>query len=350
MDLIPRVLCCRIGVPSPPFIAQHNMKFAYSRLCAVLLFASALAIMLADSPNQNVHAASPPCVNLSGANGCDLDLQSAINKAQPGDIISIASGVYTISNPTPIGQSPEIDITTSNLTLQGAGLSTIVTPTLRNVATNTVISNLMSRDAPFYGIRNEGDLALVNVAVVGASNWGVYNIGGNLRGSNIAIYSSPGLVCNLHATASFTNAVISTMSAYRPFYCDRVILTNVTFTEKISPASPLITATNTIFNQGCTSTISSLGHNIDREDSCGLNATADLTATNPMLTPPLTVNGMLASTLYASSPAIDHGDDSICPSNDVTGLARFYGTHCDIGAYEWRPMYISFFSLLLNNK
>ncbi len=38
--------------------------------------------------------------------------------------------------------------------------------------------------------------------------------------------------------------------------------------------------------------------------------------------------------LVAGSPALDAGDDAVCPAADQRGLARPYGAACDIGAYE----------------
>jgi hypothetical protein len=201
----------------------------------------------------------------------------------------------------------------------------------------------MSQDAPFVGIRNEGDLTLRNVAVTGNNTWGIYILGGTLNASNVSLYTSIGLVCNYYAEASITNSVITTLTSAHPVYCSSITLTNITIIGKAFYASPIITATNTIFNQGCSAPIHSLGHNIDVGNTCGLNATGDMTITNPMLTPPIMVNGMLVNALQPGSPAIDKGDDATCPITDATGFPRPYGTHCDIGAYEWRPMSFSFY-------
>jgi hypothetical protein len=39
--------------------------------------------------------------------------------------------------------------------------------------------------------------------------------------------------------------------------------------------------------------------------------------------------------IQAGSPAIDTGDDSVCPAADQRGVSRPQGIHCDIGAYEY---------------
>jgi hypothetical protein len=39
--------------------------------------------------------------------------------------------------------------------------------------------------------------------------------------------------------------------------------------------------------------------------------------------------------LLSGSPAIDAGDDGVCPTTDQRGATRPFGSHCDIGAYEY---------------
>jgi hypothetical protein len=41
--------------------------------------------------------------------------------------------------------------------------------------------------------------------------------------------------------------------------------------------------------------------------------------------------------LLPGSPAIDAGDDSVCPPTDQRGVARPQGLACDIGAFELAP-------------
>jgi CSLREA domain-containing protein len=96
----------------------------------------------------------------------------------------------------------------------------------------------------------------------------------------------------------------------------------------------------------CTGTdaITSGGHNLDSDGSCGLGAAGDLPSTDPQLGP-LVDNGgdTLTHALPAGSPAIDAGDNAACPATDQRGVARpldgnVDGTAtCDIGAYEYEP-------------
>jgi CSLREA domain-containing protein len=78
-------------------------------------------------------------------------------------------------------------------------------------------------------------------------------------------------------------------------------------------------------------TLTSLGHNLSSDTSCGLVARGDITGVNPGLKA-LASNGGPTPTmaLKQTSPAIDAGD---CPTVDQRGLPR-PAVRCDIGAYE----------------
>lgn len=94
----------------------------------------------------------------------------------------------------------------------------------------------------------------------------------------------------------------------------------------------------------CYGTITSLGHNIDSGNRCGLTGPGDLSNTDPRL-------GLLANNagptnthaLLAGSPALDAGTPVDCPAKDQRGLPRPRDGNasgsaiCDIGAYEVQP-------------
>lgn len=90
-----------------------------------------------------------------------------------------------------------------------------------------------------------------------------------------------------------------------------------------------------------TNVLVSSGHNIEDGDSCNLTKTGDLKNTDPKLSA-LANNGGLTETMAIpqSSPAIDAGDNSVCPNNDQRGQLRpadgnLDGSFiCDIGAFE----------------
>lgn len=100
----------------------------------------------------------------------------------------------------------------------------------------------------------------------------------------------------------------------------------------------------------CAGQVNSQGHNIDSDGSCGLNAPGDQNNTDPLLGP-LQDNGGPTDTfaLLILSPAIDTGDDSVCPATDQRGVSRPIdgdsngSAICDIGAYESEPFNLTDF-------
>lgn len=85
--------------------------------------------------------------------------------------------------------------------------------------------------------------------------------------------------------------------------------------------------------------VTSNGHNIERQDTCGLADATDQVGIDPLLGS-LSDNGGPTQThalsLNPPSPAIDAGDDTTCPATDQRGVSRPQAAHCDIGAYEAR--------------
>lgn len=161
--------------------------------------------------------------------------------------------------------------------------------TLRNV---TISGNTSTGEGAGIWNLSDGDLSLVNVSVVGNSDskslgGGVQNWeGGSVSVRNTIIYGSTG-------------------------------------------------------GTDCTGTITSLGHNLDSDNTCQLTATGDLPGTDALVGP-LGDNGGGTEThaLLSGSPALDKGDNDACPPVDQRGYVRPADGDgdgvaiCDIGAFE----------------
>jgi len=83
----------------------------------------------------------------------------------------------------------------------------------------------------------------------------------------------------------------------------------------------------------CSGVLTSTGHNLDSDDSCGFSAAGDITGTAPLIGP-LDADG--THPLLEGSPAIDAGLCLPDVTTDQRGVDRPQGDACDIGAYEFQ--------------
>ncbi|MDE2234873.1 MAG: CSLREA domain-containing protein [Gammaproteobacteria bacterium] len=197
-----------------------------------------------------------------------------------------------------------------NTATGGAALSSRST-TIDNLVNSTVSGNV-ARDTA-GGISTNGRVTLTNVTVSGNS---VVPTSDTESGAGAGLYSFGS------GTFSYVNSIISNNTIVGA----SVNLSNCGRAGGGTTAGSLFTST---------------GHNLEDSDTCNLAATADLKNTDPQLQP-LANNGGLTETLALpeTSPAIDAGDNSVCPNNDQRGSIRpadgnLDGTFiCDIGAFE----------------
>jgi hypothetical protein len=211
------------------------------------------------------------------------------NGAAYGGGIYNKIGVMTLDSST---------VDTNPATARGGGINTFAAGTL-NAANSTISGNTAATEGGGISIESNGKLSMMNSTVCNNSA---------PTGAGIWNYR-----WNIAAGAVVGNSIVA----------------------------------NSIEGENCSGSISSSGHNLSSDNTCGFADTGDLNNTNPDLGP-LAQNGGPTRThaLLSSSPAIDSGDNAGCPDTDQRGVDRPQDGNgdstfiCDRGAFE----------LLANNK
>ncbi|MFN8633042.1 MAG: choice-of-anchor Q domain-containing protein [Chloroflexota bacterium] len=246
--------------------------------------------------------------------------------AQGGGIAN-STGTVTMSGGGVRGNSAPAHGGIANL-FQGSGTSSRITLTEVAIDGNQAASGA-------GGMQNGGVATLNRVAITGNTSPIAAYING--RGGN---QSTPAAV-----RSSLTNVTISSNaggSAGIGHTGGAVDLLNVTIAanqDGIIASTAGVSAKNTLIanntGKNCTGAIATQGNNLDSDNSCGLTGPGDLPA-KPAQIGPLANNGGPTQThaLLASSPALDGGTNTGCPSMDQRGQPRPQGARCDIGAFE----------------
>ena len=309
------------------------------------------------------------CADTGGA--CTLRAAIEETNALPGaDAIAVPGGDY----------AGKVTVTDS-VTINGAGAAATTirgqSPTIGSVITIgtcgqsetlalTIVITGVSITAGLFqggGLLNCGHaLNLTAVAVrgnggAGLDGGGIWNGGSlNITDSTISdnwaqegaaiLNDRAGTLSLLNSTISANRSIAGT-GAIRSLSADPIVIGNVTLLEtapRPDGYSGIFGAAeirNTIIANGglgsnCASAVTSLGHNLSSDNSCGLGGPGDLNNVQPQLTG-LQHNGgpTLTHGLYPNSPAIDAGDNAACPATDQRGVARPQGIACDIGSYEY---------------
>jgi hypothetical protein len=263
-----------------------------------------------------------------------------------GGIRSTGLGALTISNSTVSGNTAALGggiladrgtLTLSDSTVSGNtapfGAGGIFNGGVATMDRSTVSGNTANDSGG--GIFSYGVLTINNSTVSGNTAGGSGSGGGIYNGGCTGV-GCPNQVVNL------ANSTVTGNTAF--------IGGGVHNVGGSATATYTIIAKNS--NADCSGSLTSAGHNLDSDGTCGLSAGGDLSnITNPQLGP-LALNspgstethvlctgpGAPVPSCAAASPAIDAGgNDCPPPATDQRGVARPQGAACDIGAYEVVP-------------
>jgi hypothetical protein len=190
---------------------------------------------------------------------------------------------------------------------------------------------------------NRGRVNIKNCRVYGNNNSALLNFNGTMRIINTTISQNQGVLGggifnhnSSHSSGEGLTIINSTITENTAGsgggiynFVGQIYLTNTIVGGNIGDTGSGDCAGNPI---------QSNGHNLDSDGSCNLTATGDIPKTEPLIYQKET-DGNNPSTYFISpeSPAVDAGDDRICPPEDQLGKPRPVGEHCDIGAIEFLP-------------
>lgn len=245
-----------------------------------------------------------------------------------------------------------MDATFTRLTIQGnsadlgGGLSVVNS----SEAGLTLLDSTVSGNTAGIGggIFQAGELILTNTTVSGNTATAV--IHGPFPGGGGGIYNAGSILTLSNSTIATNSSVAAGGGIFGipydgPPYDDEELHNPSTTLKNTVVAGNLVVSSN----EECGGAnvppfITSLGYNLDTDNSCGLIAATDLGGTVAPLLGPLADNGgstqthapLPGSPLIDAIPAADCTDAGDTPLlTDQRGAARPVGTNCDIGAVEW---------------
>jgi predicted outer membrane repeat protein len=197
---------------------------------------------------------------------------------------------------------------------------------IMNIAGSAFISNSANSGAMIGGaIANVGPMTITNSTFMGNRA----NTGGAILNLISAISPSRGTAYILNSTIAGNSATVGGGLAGEDFTVYNTIFTSNT-------------------SKNCDMGVDADSHSLDSGTSCQLSpGHGSISNTDPRLGYLLVTSSRdLVPTLpiLLGSPAIEAGDDAVCPLTDQRGIPRPQGLHCDIGAYEafnrywWLPV------------
>ena len=263
-------------------------------------------LIIANSTFSGNSADSGGAIYNNGTRGILTVTESTFsgNSAQDGGGI-FNYGTLTVTNSTFSGNG------TSSYGSVGGGISNYSSATVMN---STFFENFADTGG---GIHNWDTLIVTNSTFYGnEASWGGgiansgYVVGGTLTVRN-STFSANGA----QHGAGIANMLISYQNNSKLHYINTIIARS--------------TSGGDCYNVG---DIGTNINNLVEDGSCSASMSGD-----PKLDS-LADNGGSTQTmaLLSDSPAIDTGDNTICPSIDQRGVSRPQGSGCDIGAYEYQ--------------
>ena len=216
------------------------------------------------------------------------------------------------------------NLTVINSTIHGNSASYNGGGILNVGYTTTIINSTLSNNSAELGggIRSDmGNLIIINSTL--SAN--TASLGGGGVGNNVGTFSS------INSTFSGNSSEFGgSIWTYGDVTLSNTIIAN-------SPSGGDCGIISGVITDG--------GHNLDSDDTCGLDeANGSIPGVDPLLGP-LQDNGgpTFTHALLPDSPAIDAGDDAQCPPTDQRGVPRPIDGDgdgnpvCDIGSFEFEP-------------